>query len=576
MPNGKESSKRPKGIRKSSSRLKPVGKGGKAGGSGVGKVPPVKKGAVGRRSTMTKLKPVSGDGPSIPIAAAPSAFSIALPLWMKFATVICLLITLFLGIFGLFSSNLAQREINDQVNNTGKKLTLFVTDSVGYFWSDELDNPKKNKEKVRKDLRKYLEDQHHKDITNIMVVDNQNRYIVSGRDQEGRSLTLSAFVEVEKDERVTVQETELNGVLTRLFISPINNSDNQQVGKVWVFMNAQKINDIKDNLKFQIILFCIFGIILGTLVSFLISTFLTKPIQMLVQDIRAVSSGDFDHQTIPRSKDEIGELAYVFNDMTQQLKVAKEEEIKTKAMEHELGIATEIQTKLLPERIPQIPGYDIFSYYLSAKHVGGDYYDFIVVDPRHLGIVVADVSGKGIPGSMVMTMARSLIRLASRGNPSPSDTLRKVNKILAQDMKRGMFVTAIYMVLNIQTRQLTVCSAGHNPLVVYRAQTRDVELVKPQGIALGFDKGSIFDSNIAEEVIQLYPGDRLVAYTDGIVEAMSEEEEEFGDDPFYDLTRKFGSANSKEYINQVIHALQQHVKNAPQSDDITISTMKVE
>ena len=218
----------------------------------------------------------------------------------------------------------------------------------------------------------------------------------------------------------------------------------------------------------------------------------------------------------------------------------------------------------------------MFAHYLSAREVGGDYYDFIKVDGDRLGMVVADVSGKGIPGSMVMTMARSLIRLASLRNPSPADTLRKVNRALSRDMRRGMFVTAVYMILNPKERRLQVSSAGHNPLLHYRARTGEVESVNPRGIALGFDKGPVFDSNLDEISVNLDPGDRIVAYTDGVVEALNARGEEFGEERLEAILRSSGGEDSKSFVHRLVSDLEAHQKGAEQSDDITITTFRLE
>ena len=199
-----------------------------------------------------------------------------------------------------------------------------------------------------------------------------------------------------------------------------------------------------------------------------------------------------------------------------------------------------------------------------------------MIDQAHLGIIVADVAGKGIPGAMVMTMARSLVRLASVRNVSPGDTFKKVNRILAKDIRRGMFVTSAYMVLNVKTRTLKVASAGHNPVVLYRAKSGQNELLKPKGIALGFDKGTIFDNNIQETEVQLEPGDRLVTYTDGVNEAMNNESEEFGDDRFYTLVKDHARKSSKEFVEALVRELDAHRGDAEQSDDITIVTLSVD
>ena len=138
------------------------------------------------------------------------------------------------------------------------------------------------------------------------------------------------------------------------------------------------------------------------------------------------------------------------------------------AAQADLARATKIQFNLLPDRIPTIRDFDMKVHYHSAKEIGGDYYDFIAIDHENLGIVVADVSGKGVPAGMIMTMARTTLRLLARGNPSARDTIVKVNKFMTRDIKNVMFLTVLYMVLNVRTTTLQVINAGHNPLILWR------------------------------------------------------------------------------------------------------------
>ncbi|MHC4598578.1 MAG: SpoIIE family protein phosphatase, partial [Planctomycetota bacterium] len=264
-------------------------------------------------------------------------------------------------------------------------------------------------------------------------------------------------------------------------------------GQAILVMSAARIAKTRNSLLVRVVLSTLVAIVFGVGVSFILASLVSKPVNKLIDDITIVSRGKLDHKTIPTSKDEIGVLARTFNAMTQNLKVAQDREIENQAREHDLKIATEIQAGLLPSKIPAIRGYDLDAYYRPSKEVGGDYYDYINIDDTHLGITVADVSGKGIPGSMVMTMARSLLRMEASRNLSTADTLKKVNKVVARDIRRGMFVTALYLILDIPKRTILVSSAGHNPLIVFRGKTKKLDMVNPNGIALGFDKGPIFD-----------------------------------------------------------------------------------
>ncbi len=343
-----------------------------------------------------------------------------------------------------------------------------------------------------------------------------------------------------------------------------------------VILSLARINEARGALKSSILLPVLVSILAGIGIAVWIGTLITNPIKHLMSDMNQVSNGNLDHKTVPHSSDEVGQLAATFGRMTEALRAAHDQEIESKALEHDLAIASEIQSNLVPKRMLKVPGYDISAYYRPSKEVGGDYYDFIEIDEENEGFIVADVSGKGVPGSLVMTMARAFIRMeAERSrNTSPADTLSKANRMLAQDIKKGMFVTALYCILNKRTNELRVASAGHNPLVVWRAATNQVQLVNPNGIALGFDKGPVFERTVKDEKIVLGHGDRIVAFTDGTVEAMNAQNQEFGDERFYTLIRDLAPRDSNQMLNLLVKELDEHKGSAPQSDDITIVTLR--
>jgi serine phosphatase RsbU (regulator of sigma subunit) len=178
---------------------------------------------------------------------------------------------------------------------------------------------------------------------------------------------------------------------------------------------------------------------------------------------------------------------------------------------------------------------------------------------------------------MVMAQTRAVLRMLATGNPSAAATLAQTNAIIARDIKRGMFVTMLYGVLNVRQKTLTVASAGHNPMVLLRARTGAVELVNPAGIALGFDKGPIFNRTIKEQTLQLYKGDRAVLYTDGVVEAMNEKHEEFTDERFYKWVQTNArDLRSRDLVAALLKELDAHRGRAEQHDDITVVTIRVE
>lgn len=408
----------------------------------------------------------------------------------------------------------------------------------------------------------------NEDLVNLAVIDPST----------GTAITIRGVTDMKNlptpaSGGLTVSETRENNRSVRIFI---REGGSKSKLRYYASLSLVKIEDAKSTLFMSVFLTVLVGLGLGVGVAMLLSTFITKPLKVLMEDIQEVSSGNLDHETVPMSKDEIGMLATTFNKMTGALKTAHEQELEQKRMEHQLRIAQEVQENLMPQRIPKVPGFDIGAFNRPAEELGGDYYDFIDIDEGHLGLIVADVSGKGVPGGIVMAMALAFIRdeVDRTRNLSPMSTLVRANKMLARNIKKGMFVTAMYCILDKQTHELKIASAGHNPMVVWRAGKGAIELVNPKGIALGFDKGPVFERTVEEGSIVLEHGDRIVSYTDGAVEGMNAASEEFGDEKFQKLVAQLASRDSNQFLNLIVKALDEHKGAAPQHDDITLVTLR--
>lgn len=347
------------------------------------------------------------------------------------------------------------------------------------------------------------------------------------------------------------------------------------LGTVRVWIDAKRVEDALSELWTRMVGAGLVFLVLGVGASFFLGTQIAKPAKMLMEDMELIARGDYDHVARTTSGDEIGRLANQFNYMTFAIKELRAKEKESERITSELDTAREIQANLLPPKLPQIPGFEIFPFYRSAKEVGGDYYDFFPIDSERLAIVVADVSGKGIPGSMVMASTRTILRILGPQCATAGELFRQTNQLVAKDIKRGMFVTAIIAILNVRTKEMTVCSAGHNPMVLYRDRTAKIELVNPSGIALGFDAGSIFDRTLQESVTKLEPGDTVVMYTDGVVEAMDPQGEEYGDDRFYAFVKEHARMRPRDIVQAAIKDLDAHKGEAEQHDDITMVTFRV-
>lgn len=249
--------------------------------------------------------------------------------------------------------------------------------------------------------------------------------------------------------------------------------------------------------------------------------------------------------------------------------------LEKQKLDTDLSIAKDIQHMLLPKTSPVISNWDIGVLSKSAMEIGGDYYDFIDVGTDKLGIVIADVSGKSIPGALVMTMARSIIRTKAVGVNSASSVLMSVNELVCQDIDPDMFISFVYLIIDTKKNTVTYARAGHEPIIVYHAKETTCELVKAEGIAIGIDRGPVFNNSIREVNTQMNPGDIIVLYTDGITEAINQKQEEFGINNLMDAIRISSSETASGIVNNIQERISRFTGNIPQQDDLTLVVLKL-
>ncbi len=245
-----------------------------------------------------------------------------------------------------------------------------------------------------------------------------------------------------------------------------------------------------------------------------------------------------------------------------------------KRLDHDLQIARDIQRILLPSEAPAVEGFQIAGVNIPARQVSGDYFDYIKVDDDRLGVVIADVSGKGVPASLIMAICRSALRAEARGSLSPAEVLRKVNRQLYPDIKEDMFISMAYLILDHKNASVTLSRGGHDAPLLYRAATGEVSVLKPPGMALGIDSGDVFDRIAADISVPLEPDDCLVLYTDGITEALDADGDEFGPER---MVRSI-QASARDGAEGLIACLTADVRTFagghPQNDDITLIVVR--
>jgi sigma-B regulation protein RsbU (phosphoserine phosphatase) len=249
-----------------------------------------------------------------------------------------------------------------------------------------------------------------------------------------------------------------------------------------------------------------------------------------------------------------------------------EEEVKMKVLEKDLVLGQQIQMGLLPDGTPSLPDWEFAAFYQAAREVGGDFYDFIELPgvPRRLGMLIADVAGKGVPAALFMARGSTLIRTTALARRSPKAVLSLANKLMLQGRKADLFLTAFYAVLDTATGRLDYANAGHNPPLWFHRGATAIQELRAEGIVLG-----IFgEIELEEQVVEVEAGDYLVFYTDGVTEAMDANHVLFGQDRLEAAIRDSEGASAQEMLDAIVATIRAFTGEIPQSDDLTLFVVR--
>ncbi len=245
-----------------------------------------------------------------------------------------------------------------------------------------------------------------------------------------------------------------------------------------------------------------------------------------------------------------------------------------KRLDHDLEIARDIQRVLLPAEPPSVNGFEISGINVPARQVSGDYFDYIKVDEERLGVAIADVSGKGVPASLIMAICRSVLRSQAAQNPSPADVLQKVNRQLYPDIKEDMFISMAYVILNHARNAVTISRAGHDAPLLYKRASQTITPLKTPGMVVGIDSGSVFDRLTTDVAVPLERDDCLLLYTDGVTEALDSGGDEFGVERTMESVRASAKGGAQAIVTRLIDDLRTFVGSQPQNDDITLIAIR--
>jgi len=251
-----------------------------------------------------------------------------------------------------------------------------------------------------------------------------------------------------------------------------------------------------------------------------------------------------------------------------------EESLVKERLEQELRIAHDAQMKLLPKEMPDLPGIELAAICMTANEVGGDYYDFFNLPGGNLGIVVGDVSGKGPSAAFIMAELKGIMEAFARQSISPKDMLISANKILYNTLDRNTFVSVIYGIWDAQENLFTFCRAGQCPLMLVEQDAEKAQVLEPYGMGLGLDQGEMFADSLQEVILRVKPGDAVLLYTDGAVEARNTEGQEFGEQALNEAFHRQACQPVDGILQSLVGAVTGFMGSAKQHDDLTFVILK--
>jgi serine phosphatase RsbU (regulator of sigma subunit) len=402
------------------------------------------------------------------------------------------------------------------------------------------------------------------DAKTFQPTSGERRYRV---ERGGRTVTTDAVIIQGRFEDVGA---------ARSFSYPIRDAEGNVTHRAYVFLSERRIQQRLRSLLLRILLCTVAFIAIGAAVSFVLTRQMTAPLQDLVDDIEIVTSGDFEHRTRAQTSDEIGLLARTFDRMVRSLHEAQSERTEHQALKHDLAVASEFHSKLVPPSTPVVAGYEIEVLHLAAGEIAGSYYDFLDLPGGRTGILVAEGSAAGLAGAMTLVMARSLLRSEAERGEDPDRILRTTNAALTRDIRKGMYIAVLLAVLDPPARRIEAFGAGNVSLLHYRSSEKKARTVVPDGIALGFDRGPVFDRSLKPTVIPLDPGDRIVLANHGPVHLRGEDGAPLGEERWRQIVERVSPKNSSAFVNIVGASLSRFRGEAEPHEDIVVVTLKAE
>lgn len=378
----------------------------------------------------------------------------------------------------------------------------------------------------------------------------------------------AASYEQSASPRLSGDESLFENDGTFVFKTPVKSAD-RAIGSVYLTYSKDEMRRLIRRAVMITVMVSAVALSLGILLSLLLFRRISEPMGRLMEGVRRIGEGDLSTHIALKTRNEFRTLAESFNQMTGRIARAQEELVVKERMQRELEIAHEIQEALIPKEVEQPDGHDIAVHYESATEVGGDYLDVIAQGPRVV-IVMADVSGKGVPGLVMMGMLKIMVHALVRRGMKPAELIKDLNVSLKRTLKPNMFVTLFVGRLDPALGELVYSNAGHNPLIIYDKERRTCSIHKMSGPPLGIFPTRVLNEQVQEYKLRMRPGMVVLQYTDGLNESADGDGRFFGMQRVVEVCEAHAHEGAAVLVSRLAQAERSFRKDAPQQDDIAL------
>lgn len=495
-------------------------------------------------------------------------FGRMMPLRVKFSVSTFIILAAIIGVSYYFINHQTTQQVYSNLNDKVVALGTTIADqTAGYMLNSRSD--------VEFDelIVSYL--RANPELKLIVITDSNSIVLAHSEDirnirknfRPPESMTSSAVVTEDKPLK---HSADLN------YMSMPVMAGQNRLGTVHVTFSTAAVAEQLMNTRVAIVRLTMVLLLFGMLGIYLLSNYFVDPIARITRRVKRFTSGESESELPLEGAEEFFEISRAFNQMITRINRDRKVAIEQERVAKEIEVASQIQKALLPKRLPELPWLELDAYYKSASQVGGDLYDVMEVGDNKYCLVIADVSGKGIPASMVMSMLRTVLRIYSQGQTSAKKVLLKTNAYLKDNIPPGIFITAFVILYEADKKVMTAVSAGHNPMLYRNGKSGKIERINPGGMPLGMPGKSEddFARSLKEVKLEIGKGDTFLLYTDGVTETSDSEGVQFGIErlleTFDGVTMSLNGNSVSKLSSKIIRKLRKYSGDKPFADDITM------